>query len=366
MPLSDQVNDSVSFAEKIIGRRVLLGGQATGTGTLSSRSILVTGAGGSVGTALCKSIAACNPSRLIMLDRCESALHRIEARFAGDRRAIGSLVDIRDTCGVEALLRQEAVDVVLHAAAHKHVPMAERDPIEYIRNNVEGTLSLLHAAKQAGSYQFLLVSSDKAIDPAGVMGATKRLAEQLVLATTSPDFKCSAVRFGNVFGSSGSVIEGFQRQWKDGRKLQVTDPRMTRFFMTASDAAHLIVRAVEMSCGGEIFSLELGEPVSIVDLARRFINVMSHGEIGCADDRIEFTSMRAGERLHEPPPCGIQTEQPGILSLVERKPDIKAIQIAIDELRHYCDSGRAEEARSRIMELTHRSATCVNQVHASS
>jgi FlaA1/EpsC-like NDP-sugar epimerase len=346
-----QMPSSDCLFEQITGRRSICSEQIVQTKAIFQKIILITGAGGSVGAALCRLVLTCEPSRVIMVDRCEAALHRMAKEFEADTRVVSALADVGDICAMDALLDGEHVDIVLHGAAHKHVPMAERFPIEYIRNNIFATKALLEATQRAGVGQFLLVSTDKAVDPVGVMGATKRVAELVVLAASTIVQPCSAVRFGNVFGSSGSVVERFRSDIENGDTLKVTDPQMTRFFMTDSEAAYLIVEAVGLAKGSEIFSLILGESVLIADVAERLIDVL--GGVGEREPQkeIEFVGIRAGERLHEPAPAGLPTGQLGILCLNEPPPDSLGLEGLLESLRCICEQGREVDARRALMEL---------------
>lgn len=276
--------------------------------SIKGRVALVTGAGGSIGAELCRQIARHGPAALVGFDHSETALYEIDremrARFPrlSFHPEIGS---IRNPRRLEEVLRQHSPASVYHAAAYKHVPMMESQVLEALENNVFGTRNVAQAAAEAGCRNFVLISSDKAVQPANVMGATKRLAEMVVQsmamasgraqATTRTRFM--AVRFGNVLGSSGSVIPVFRQQIATGGPLTVTHPEMRRFFMTAPEAAQLVLEAAAMGRGGEIFALEMGEPVRILDLARKMV-LLSGLEPG-HDIEIEFSGIRPGEKLYE-------------------------------------------------------------------
>ena len=272
-------------------------------GYVNGASVLVTGGGGSIGSELARQILALGPRQLTVLDHHEEALWTIE-RELGERAAghpgVGFsavLGDVRSAPAVEAIVRETRPDIVFHAAALKHVPIVEIHPSEGVMTNVVGTRNVLRACERAGVSGFVLISTDKAVDPVGAMGATKRMAEHLVVASAARTGRpYVAVRFGNVLGSSGSVIPTFQHQLARGGPLTITHPEVTRYFMTIAEAVSLILEAASSARSGDIYVLDMGEPVRIVDLARDLI-VLS----GLDPDRVPivFTGLRAGERLHE-------------------------------------------------------------------
>jgi FlaA1/EpsC-like NDP-sugar epimerase/dTDP-4-amino-4,6-dideoxygalactose transaminase len=265
-------------------------------GYLEGATVLVTGAGGSIGSEIARQVARFRPERLLLLDRDESLLHEtLVGELAG---AEPVLVDIRDRGRIEQVFRDFVPDVVFHAAAHKHVPMLERHPIEAVSTNLLGTWWLALTAATHGCRRFVHVSTDKAAHPCSVMGATKRAAELVVFDVGSQhDLPVAAVRFGNVLGSRGSVVPTFLRQIVDGGPVTVTDPEMTRYFMTIPEAVSLVLQAGAMVDEGRIFLLEMGRPVSIVDLARQMIRLA--GLRPDDDIPIEIIGRRPGERLHE-------------------------------------------------------------------
>jgi FlaA1/EpsC-like NDP-sugar epimerase len=268
---------------------------------LSGKSVLVTGAGGSIGSELCRQIARFNPACLILLEISEFALYQIEQEFrsAYPRLPIICAVgDTRNARRIDWLLREYRPQVVFHAAAYKHVPLMEEvNPWEAIQNNVLGTHVLASAAARHNVGTFVLISTDKAVNPTNVMGASKRLAEMVCQALQSEaSTRFVMVRFGNVLGSAGSVIPKFRQQIAQGGPLTVTHPDITRFFMSIPEAAQLVVQAGAMGQGGEIFVLDMGEPVRIVDLARDLIRLSGFSE---NEIKIEFTGLRPGEKLYE-------------------------------------------------------------------
>ena len=263
--------------------------------SLAGQRVLITGAGGSIGSEIARQVAEFEPDQLLLLDHDETHLHDAAVVLPGSCEQL--LVDVADRAAVfEALLRHRP-HVVFHAAAHKHVPVLESHPVEAVNVNVFGTRNVVQAAAAAGARRFVLISSDKAVQPISVMGASKRVAEGVVLAHAPPGAAYSVVRFGNVLGSRGSVIPTFARQIEAGGPITVTDPRMTRFFMSVEEAVQLVLQASVLSHGGEIFMLEMGEPVRILDLAQRMIRLSGREE--GTDIPIRMIGRRPGEKLHE-------------------------------------------------------------------
>jgi FlaA1/EpsC-like NDP-sugar epimerase len=269
---------------------------------LEDQVVMVTGAGGSIGAELSRQIARVGPRRLILLDHAEDNLFRI-ARELGDvrhfNRAVAVLADCKEEERMREVFAEHRPAVVFHAAAYKHVGLMEDNPVEAVRNNALATRIVAHVAGEAGARRFVLVSTDKAVTPKTVMGASKALAEWAVEAAGArhENTNYSTVRFGNVLGSSGSVVQIFRQQIAAGGPLTVTDERMTRYFMTIPEAVQLIIRAGSLGEGGEVFVLEMGEPVRIADLARDMIRLS--GLEPDTDIAIEIVGKRAGEKLHE-------------------------------------------------------------------
>ncbi|MDH3263543.1 MAG: polysaccharide biosynthesis protein [Paracoccaceae bacterium] len=276
----------------------------------AGRSILVTGAGGSIGSELCRQILACGPRRLILLELSEHALFQVDRELRADPAAANSEVvpvlgSVTDPRLVRSVIRGQGVEVILHAAAYKHVPLVEANAVSGLANNVLGTHALAREALSAGVERFILISSDKAVQPTSVMGASKRLAELVVqdLAQRAPVTRFAAVRFGNVLGSSGSVIPVFREQIAAGGPVTLTDPDATRYFMTVEEAVHLVLVAGAEAAGGETFVLDMGEPVRIADLARKMIEAAGYSvrdaQNPAGDIAIRVIGLRAGERTHE-------------------------------------------------------------------
>jgi FlaA1/EpsC-like NDP-sugar epimerase len=269
---------------------------------LTGRVVLVTGAGGSIGAELCRQIARVGPSRLVLLDHAEDNLFEIQRELVEDRHAqntVAVLADCKEGERMREVFAEHRPAIVFHAAAYKHVGLMEDNPVEAVRNNALATRVMCQVAGEAGTRAFVLVSTDKAVAPATVMGASKALAEWAVEAADQrfPETAFCVVRFGNVLGSSGSVVPIFRRQIATGGPLTVTHEDMTRYFMTIPEAVQLVIRAGSLATGGEIFVLEMGEPVRIVELARDMIRLS-----GLEPDRhiaIEIVGPRPGEKLHE-------------------------------------------------------------------
>lgn len=270
-------------------------------GLISGKVALVTGAGGSIGSELCRQIARFSPQMLVLLESSEFALYNIEQELAQTYPNLGKAFlagDVRDAARIEEVFARWQPSVVFHAAAYKHVPLMERENAwQAVRNNVFGTWCVAKAAQRHGVGKFILISTDKAVNPTNVMGTTKRLAEIVCQGLQQPSgTHFIIVRFGNVLGSNGSVIPKFREQIAKGGPITVTHPEITRFFMSIPEAAQLVLQAGLMGQGGEIFVLDMGEPVKIVDLAKDLIRLSGLSD---NDIRIEFSGLRPGEKLYE-------------------------------------------------------------------
>jgi FlaA1/EpsC-like NDP-sugar epimerase len=266
------------------------------------RTVLVTGAGGSIGSELCRQLARLGVARLVLVDKGESALFEIERELVDDRdfaAAIPVLADCADRAKMRQVFERYRPQVVFHAAAYKHVGMLEANPMQAVTNNVFGTLALVEVSIEFGVERFVLISTDKAANPKNVMGQSKAVCEWIVESFAlrdDVDTRFVAVRFGNVLGSSGSVIPIFRKQIERGGPVTVTNPEMTRFFMTIPEASSLVVQAGAMGGRGQVYVLDMGEPVKILDLAKQMIRLSGKDE---SQIPIVFTGARAGEKLHE-------------------------------------------------------------------
>ncbi|WP_428909853.1 polysaccharide biosynthesis protein [Niallia sp. Krafla_26] len=268
---------------------------------LTCKTVLVTGAGGSIGSEICRQIARFSPRKLLLLGHGENSIYTIDMelkqQYGHEFEIIPIIADVQDDARILEIMDEYRPDVVYHAAAHKHVPLMEYNPTEAVKNNIIGTRNVAVAADAFGVKNFVLISTDKAVNPLNVMGATKRIAEMIIqnMAKES-ETKFVAVRFGNVLGSRGSVIPVFKKQIQEGGPVTVTHPEMTRYFMTIPEASRLVIQAGALARGGEVFVLDMGEPVKIVDLAKKLITLSGYSveEIG-----ITFTGIRPGEKLFE-------------------------------------------------------------------
>ena len=265
---------------------------------LVNQVVLVTGAAGSIGQELCRQILECGPAKLICLDQAETPMFYLQLKLTQGmygERVVYSVVDITDAESVKSVLRAHGVQIIFNAAAYKHVPMMECNVAEGLRNNVFGLIKLLEAAEEAGCQRFLLISSDKAVNPTSVMGATKRIGE-LILASRPSKMLCASVRFGNVLGSQGSVVPVFQQQIRKEGRVTVTHPEITRYFMTITEAVSLVLQAFTVAAHGDVLVLDMGQPIRIADLARTLIRLSG---IADKDVPIVFTGLRPGEKLFE-------------------------------------------------------------------
>ena len=316
---------------------------------LFGKRILVTGAGGSIGSELCRQIITLKPEKLVLFEVSEYALYTLEREL---NNAACSLIpvlgSVLDKSHLQAIMQREGVQVVYHAAAYKHVPLVEANPSIGVKNNVIGTRLTLQAAEAAGVESFTLVSTDKAVNPTNVMGASKRVAELIVQAEAERNatMRCAMVRFGNVLGSSGSVFPLFREQIARGGPVTITHPEVTRYFMTIPEAAQLVLQASAMAEGGEVFVLDMGNPVKILDLARRLIQLSGRtsSDRPGVDGAIElrFTGLRPGEKLYEELLIGdevLPSRHPRIMRALERHIPQNELRQGIEELDRACHAG---------------------------
>ena len=322
---------------------------------ISGKDVLVTGAGGSIGSELCRQILKLAPSRLVLLEQSEFSLYAIEKELQQEVQGRKLKVEIVPVLGsvvnrglMEQLCRTHRIDTVYHAAAYKHVPIVEANPSSGVRNNILGTLESAQGAEAAGVKHFILVSTDKAVRPTNVMGATKRFAELVLQAMASRDSGTvfSMVRFGNVLGSSGSVVPLFREQIRRGGPITVTHPEVIRYFMTIPEASQLVIQAGAMAKGGEVFVLDMGDPVRIVDLAATMVHLMG---LTVKDDTnpqgdiaLEFTGLRPGEKLYEEliiGECSVRTEHDMIMQASEETLSWDEIHFALEAFRKALSRG---------------------------
>ncbi len=287
--------------EDLLGRDPIVVDMDSIAGYVKDQVVMVTGGGGSIGSELCRQIAGHSPRRLIIIDIYENNAYEIQQELKykyPDMDLVVLIASVRNTVRINKIFEEYKPDIVYHAAAHKHVPLMEDSPTEAIKNNVFGTWKTAMAAATNGTRKFVMISTDKAVNPTNIMGASKRICEMIVQTFNKHyDTEFVAVRFGNVLGSNGSVIPLFKKQIAAGGPVTVTDPNIIRYFMTISEAVSLVLQAGAFAKGGEIFVLDMGEPVRILDLAENLIKLSGY-KVG-EDIRIEFTGLRPGEKLYE-------------------------------------------------------------------
>ncbi|MBJ8349328.1 polysaccharide biosynthesis protein [Streptococcus zalophi] len=309
MPSVEEIilgNVSVSTLKEIdvsdlLGRKEVFLDQTQLGNYFSDKTILVTGAGGSIGSEICRQVSQFHPKRLLLLGHGENSIYQINREISGKYSKYTEIkpliADIQDRQLMFQLMQEYKPDIVYHAAAHKHVPMMEYNPKEAVKNNIFGTKNVAEAAKAARVEKFVMISTDKAVNPPNVMGATKRIAEMIVTGLNdNQGTQFAAVRFGNVLGSRGSVVPLFKEQIKNGGPVTVTDFRMTRYFMTIPEASRLVIQAGYLAKGGEIFVLDMGEPVQILELAKKVIKLSGYNE---GEIEIVESGIRPGEKLYE-------------------------------------------------------------------
>ncbi|HET7325924.1 MAG TPA: nucleoside-diphosphate sugar epimerase/dehydratase [Nocardioidaceae bacterium] len=319
----------------LLGRDQVETDLAEMTALVAGKRVLVTGAGGSIGSEIARQVSALGAARVVLVDHDETHLFDTAATLTATTpaTAVQRLADIREQATVERLFRQERPDIVFHAAAHKHVPLLEEHPVEAVQTNVLGTHHVVDAARRAGVQRFVFISTDKAVRPSSVMGSTKFVGEGVVLSHSDSMTTC-AVRFGNVLGSRGSVVPTFVRQIRSGGPVTITDGRMTRYFMSIPEAVRLVLHAATLARGGEVFMLDMGEPVHILDLASRMIRLS--GRRPGLDVEIRVTGIRPGEKLaeqlHTEDERQHPTSHPSILRLDPVSLSKAELGVALDEL----------------------------------
>jgi FlaA1/EpsC-like NDP-sugar epimerase len=357
--MADMIHDRISVREaRDLSIDDLLGRQQADVDVEGVRSlfrgrrVLVTGGGGSIGAEIAHQIAQLEPSALMLLDHDETHLHDAAQRLPDFAQQL--LADVRDRAETERVFDRARPEVVFHAAAHKHVPILEQHACQAVATNVLGTVNVVDAAARVGTDRLVLISTDKAAEPASVMGASKWLAEQALLARAPSGRRYCSVRFGNVLGSRGSVIPTFQAQIDGGGPVTVTDPRMTRFFMSLREAVSLVVQASAVCENHEVFMLEMGEPVNVLDLARRMIEL--NGYAVDDDIRVEITGVRPGEQLSESVHGAgedvLETAWPSILALRPISLDPATVERVLDDLSGIVAGDDDHRARERLLEVT--------------
>ena len=326
-------------------------------GILEGRCVLVTGAGGTIGAELCRQILRSKPAKLILLEKHNTALFYIDRELSAmrsDTLCLPIAGDIGDATLMENLFQTHRPDLVFHAAAHKHVPLMESNPQEAVKNNTLGTHLLAETAARHGVDRFLYISTDKAVRPTSVMGTSKRLGEMVIRALSGASAtKFMSVRFGNVLGSSGSAINIFKEQIANGGPLTITHPDVTRYFMTTMEAVQLVLQATAMGSGGEIFVLNMGEPVKVVDVARNLI--LLSGLEPEKDIRIVYTGLRPGEKMFEElfrdNDLRMDTGHPDIFAAKSEEADLAMVRDQIERLKELCALADAAPLLSNMREL---------------
>jgi FlaA1/EpsC-like NDP-sugar epimerase len=359
-----QVSDiqEVDIAD-LLGREQVSPDQTLLHSNITGKNVLVTGAGGSIGSELCRQIIALAPSKLVLFEMNEFNLYAIEQELQQlniEVPLIAVLGTVTEQSRLEALLNENAIHTIYHAAAYKHVPLVEKNIAEGVKNNVLGTLNAAQAAINAQVETFVLISTDKAVRPTNVMGATKRLAElvlQALAQNTTHQTRFTMVRFGNVLGSSGSVIPLFRKQIVNGGPVTVTHPDIIRYFMTIPEAAELVIQAGALGRGGDVFVLDMGEPVKIRELARRMILLSGLSVIDEqnpeGDVAIQFTGLRPGEKLYEELLIGdnvSKTQHEKIMRAEESVMPWRQLEPVLNQLRELCQQGNPQAVKQVLLE----------------
>lgn len=357
--------------EDLLGRDIVPPDPQLLDACIKGRSVLVTGAAGSIGSELCRQILAIHPARLIILDSFEYGLYELEGDLLAklelisveqgkdcDVELIAALGSVTNASFMKDVMRRYGIETVYHVAAYKQVPMVENNVVEGVRNNIFGTLTTAQAAQDFLVSDFVFISTDKAVRPTNYMGATKRFAEQVLQAMSGRGTKTrfSMVRFGNVLGSSGSVVPLFRRQISRGGPVTVTHPEVTRYFMTVQEAAQLVIQAGSMATGGDVFVLDMHDPIRIVDLAKKMVHLMGYDvrdeNSYRGDIAIEYTGLRPGEKLYEELLIGESvtgTDHPKIMRAEEETLGWGELTVLLDRLTDACERADSDEIRRVLM-----------------
>jgi FlaA1/EpsC-like NDP-sugar epimerase len=337
----------------LLGRRELRVVSEKAAALISGRRVLVTGAGGSIGSELCRQIRDFRPEALYLLDHDESNLHRLQLEITGSGLLDSDeiiIADIRDECRIDQIFAAVRPELIFHAAAHKHLPLLERHPCEAVKSNVHGTQNVLEAAVRHGASRFVLISTDKAADPASVLGASKRLAELVVQRAAGGPLTLASVRFGNVLGSRGSFLSVLADQIARDEPVTVTHPDVSRFFMTVEEAVGLVLEAAAMAEYAETFVLDMGEPVQIVNLVRNYAEQLKLPNV-----EIRYTGLRPGEKLTEKVFSDGEERVPSVHPKIwatrrtEPPPDFTALLERLYTAAHDGDSALAKELFQRLV-----------------
>lgn len=353
--------------EELLGREPVSPKRELLEGCIKGKTILVTGAGGSIGSELCRQIISLNPVRLVLFERSEFGLYQIESELSNfikenelEVDLIGLLGSVQHRRKMAKVMKAYRIETVYHAAAYKHVPIVEHNPIEGVRNNIFGTLNTALAAKEAAVETFVLVSTDKAVRPKNIMGATKRFAELILqgLAEKPSKTKFCMVRFGNVLNSSGSVVPLFRKQILNKEPITVTHPEVTRYFMTIPEAAQLVLQAGFIAKGGDVCVLDMGESVKIVELAKKMISLSGLSEKTAnnpnGDIEIKFVGLRPGEKLYEELLIGdnvSDTEHPLIMRAEEKRLAWSEVNDFLEKMDKYCHEFNVEQVRNILLSV---------------
>ncbi len=348
--------------EDLLGRETVSFRDGPAREVVAGRRVMVTGAGGSIGSELCRHLLTLEPAEMLLLGRGENSIFEIEGELrprAGKTRLVPVICDVRDTDRLRVLAGRHRPDLILHAAAHKHVPLMEDNPEEAVVVNAGGTANLIAFAREVGAERFVLISTDKAAEPNSIMGATKKLAELLVRQAQADNggTRFMTVRFGNVLGSRGSVVPYFLKRIAAGQPLPITHPEMTRYFMTIREAALLVIQAMVLGHAGATYILEMGEPVPILDLANNLL-VLAGYDPEEGGPGVTFTGMRPGEKLHESLLDPGEQLEPSGHELIHkarcRVGDPAAVQAALPGLLDLARAGDRDGLRRRLADLLGR------------